>query len=180
MYLRLLLITLFCFPAFVFGQAPQVPPRTAYKLEYVINELENGKKVESRNYTLYATPERSCSSRLGTRVPYKTTSADGKMPQTQYYNVGTNIDCRVTPVSDTLAEVSTSISISSPVMRTAQEGERASTVAGEPLLRDVSGQGATILAVGKPLTIFDLDEPNSHRTFQVQLTVTRVFPPESK
>src|ERR1700683_2780235 len=58
----------------------------AYDLEFSINELEDGKKINSRQYSLKLTTNDSNEIKIGTRIPVET-----KEGEFQYLDVGTNI-----------------------------------------------------------------------------------------
>src|ERR1700737_3271348 len=45
------------------------PPNTFYRIEYVVTELDNGKAVNRRNYTLSISDGSQGSVRIGNRVP---------------------------------------------------------------------------------------------------------------
>src|SRR3954468_3765648 len=75
------------------GQEPPRPkpenPNAAYKLDYVIAEIENGKKVNTRTYTLLTDESGSGSMRLGMKAPLQ--GEKGPI----YMDVGLRIDSRV-------------------------------------------------------------------------------------
>ena len=43
-----------------------------------------------------------------------------------------------------------------------------------PVVRQFRAESEVLLPFGKPTVLFTLDEPNSRRSFQVQVTATRV------
>src|ERR1700678_1384542 len=65
-------------------------PSEAYRLDFSINEMEDGKKINSRQYSMNLTTGESNEVRIGTRVPVDT--EEGKF---QYLDVGTNIFARL-------------------------------------------------------------------------------------
>src|SRR5437016_14299483 len=55
-------------------------PLAAYKLEYLVTELEDGKKTNSRSYSLLARTGSMNRLRIGGRLPVGSGAAQGNMP----------------------------------------------------------------------------------------------------
>jgi hypothetical protein len=53
-------------------------------------------------------------------------------------------------------------------METSHPGELA------PVIRQIKINGNTLLVVGKPILIGSVDDPNSKRQFQLEVTVTKL------
>src|SRR5688572_27366839 len=68
-------------------EAPRVA--VAYKIDFLLHEVEGGKRVNTREYSMLLRDGRRGSIRIGTRVPI--TLGDGK--GVQYMDVGFNLDC---------------------------------------------------------------------------------------
>src|SRR6185437_242444 len=64
----------------------------AYRVDFSINELQDGKKINSRHYSMILTSGDRNQIKIGTRVPVSTTPSVST--QFQYMDVGTNINCR--------------------------------------------------------------------------------------
>jgi hypothetical protein len=43
-----------------------------------------------------------------------------------------------------------------------------------PIVRQIQLRGSTLLVIGKPLLIGSVDDPNSNRQFQLEVTVTKL------
>jgi hypothetical protein len=139
-----------------------------FRLDFSFNEIEDGKKVNTRHYSMDLTEESSNQVlRIGTRVPVTTmSSVDSKNVQYQYIDVGTKIDSRLNKVGGDLrlhvdAEISNLDTTDEP-----------SKIA--PIVRQIKIEGATLLVVGKPILIGSADDPNSKRQFQLEVTATRL------
>jgi hypothetical protein len=137
-----------------------------YKLDFVVRELEDGKSVNARNYTLMTRSNDWQQLRVGTRVPVTA----GKTNQLQYVDVGLQVDCRIMeergreiPALSTKAEI-TSIA-------TNDADKSMSTVA--PVIRRVQMQVTSPITIGKPVVISGVDELNSKHRFQLEVTVTK-------
>lgn len=147
------------------GKASAPRPVTAYRLDIAINELEDGKKINTRRYSINTTSDSNPQSlRIGTRVPVE--SETGKFT---YLDVGTNINARiatwVTPMTvNVFAEVS---SFATP--------EDATKVRGNPLLRQIRIEGTVPITTDKPIVVGTVDDPTSRRTFQLELTVAKLY-----
>jgi len=141
------------------------PPKqvAAYRLDFSINELEDGKKINTRHYSTNLTDDNTTQElKIGTRVPVE--SGDGKF---DYLDVGTNIRARLVsfklPMSmDVRAEISN--------FATPDESPRN----GHPLLRQMVISGNPTVITDKPIIIGSVDDPNSKREYQLEVTVTKL------
>jgi len=134
----------------------------AYRVDFSINELQDGKKTNTRHYSMILTSGDRNQVKIGTRVPVST-------PQTplQYLDVGTNINCRIVDGSgdDLTLEVHADFTnLSGPE-------EQRST---QPIIRQVTLSGTTVTTPGRPVIIGAADDPNSNRQFQLEATVTKL------
>ena len=73
----------------------QLKPSDSYKVDFIVNELDSGKKINSRSYSMLlraeALPKWTDRQhlRVGSRVPVPI----GPGTNVQYQDVGMNIDC---------------------------------------------------------------------------------------
>jgi len=166
--------------------AQEAPKKETYKVDYVVTELDNGKKVDSRSYTLLlspvvgsrdSSPEASGRIRIGSRIPIAHSTA-GTPPTMQftYTDVGMNIDARVTPVGDTMANVSSTLNFNGIAVENPEDRAKAG-FPNNPIIRNVTAENRTTSSFGKTATIFVMDEPGSKRAVQIQMTVNRVANP---
>ena len=143
---------------------PSAPrPITAYRLDISINEMEDGKKVNARRYSINTTSDSSPQAlEIGTRVPVQ--SEEGKFT---YLDIGTRIVARiasyVTPMT---------LNVSADISSLATPDE--STHGGHPLLRQVRIEGTVPMVSDKPMIVGSVDDPNSKRQFQLEVTVTKL------
>src|SRR5713101_1665385 len=97
----LLVLTLPIFHARAAAQSGAPAPKTStdsgstYRLEFVLTEFENGKKVNARSYQMvvHSNAGRQ-SARVGSRVPIAT-GGSGTITQFNYQDIGVNIDARL-------------------------------------------------------------------------------------
>jgi hypothetical protein len=136
---------------------------TAYRLDFSLHELEDGKKINTRQYSMSTIQGVQWQDlKIGTRVP-----VEMKQGEVQYLDVGTNISARLQEIKSALdLEVRADLSnfaVPDQVSKTAM-----------PVLRQLRISGATIVTTGKPIVIGVVDDPNSKRQFQLEVTVTKL------
>jgi hypothetical protein len=135
----------------------------AYHLDFSINELADGKKINSRKYSMNITDEgKSKELKIGTRVPIE--SENGKF---EYLDVGTSITVQLvswqTPLSlDVIVDISN--------FATPEDATRG----GRPILRQIRISTRTPIALGKSVVAGSVDDPNSNHQFQLEVTATKL------
>jgi hypothetical protein len=139
-------------------------PLSAYRLDFTLNELEGGRKVNARQYSMNAVPGWNPSNeiKIGTRVP-----VEAKQGEMQYIDVGTSIWARMlergdAPQLEVRAELN---NFADP------EAETRRTM---PLLRQLRISASTVASLGKPTVVGVVDDPNSKRQYQLEVTVTKL------
>ena len=142
-------------------QAPS--PVHSYRLDFSINELEDGKKVNSRQYSLNVNTGLGFNGRVqaGTRVP--TPKGDGSI---LYLDVTTSITVNQVTERENGLGLGFICDVQSPA---APGGGSAA-----PVLRTLNMNGAAILTIGKAAVVGVADDPNSKRQFQLEVTATQL------
>jgi hypothetical protein len=144
--------------------APEAPkPIEAYRLDFSINELEDGKKINARQYSMNLTKSQPQDIKIGTRVP-----VESKQGEFQYLDVGTDILGRLQPHNDQL-ELIVNTEMSNFAIPDQAQGHES-----HPVIRQLKIGGSTLVVLGKPIVIASADDPNSKRQFQVEVTITKV------
>jgi hypothetical protein len=140
-----------------------------FRLDFSFNEIEDGKKVNTRHYSTDLTEESGNQVvKIGTRVPVAVSgpSGDYKNVQYQYIDVGTTINSGLRKVGgDLRLHVDSEISN----LDTTDEPSKIA-----PIVRQIKIEGTTLLVLGKPILIGTADDPNSKRQFQLEVTATRL------
>ena len=138
-------------------------PLEAYNLDFSINELEDGKKINSRQYSLKLNTNDSNEIKIGTRVPMEV-----KEGEFQYLDVGTNIWAQLREQRG-----QTELVVRAEVSNFAipEQGEKRDP---HPALRQLKISGSTLLPLGRPMVMDSVEDPNSRRTFQLEVTVTKL------
>jgi hypothetical protein len=139
-----------------------------YRLDFSLNEMEDGKKINTRHYSMNLNEGDKEEMKIGTRVPVPTSSPSANDTQFQYVDVGTRIDSHLTRVGEDLQ-----LYVSSEVSNidTTSPGQHPTL---GPIIRQIKIEGSTLLVTGKPLPIGSVDDPNSKRQFQLEVTATKL------
>lgn len=162
-------VTVFCAAKNTFGQEAENPTKAqaadsiapvAYRMDYLLNELEDGKKINTRQYSMNLNLGDANAIKIGSRVP-----VDTKQGEFQYLDVGTNIWNRLRERGGSLTlEVRAEVSS----IATEQSGTY------HPVVRQVQINASTVVIPGKPMIVGTVDDPNSRRQFQLEVTVARL------
>jgi len=137
-------------------------PVTAYRLEFNVREIENGKRLNSRNYMIMAEEGSFARMRIGNRVPYQTAEK-----QYQYSNVGMNIDCRPREHENGVAlEITVDFSSVAPSSEAAPSYN--------PVFRSNRSEVQTVVSLDKPTLVTSLDDVESNRRYAIEVTATKV------
>jgi hypothetical protein len=136
-------------------------PAVAYRLDYSVNELDDGKKINTRQYSMNLNAGDANSIKIGARVP-----VEAKNGEFQYLDIGTNIWSRLKERANTLTlEVRAEIS---------NIGGADQQSTSRPVVRQVQINASTVVLPGKPMALGVVDDPSSKRQFQVEVTVTKL------
>jgi hypothetical protein len=139
---------------------PSPPKPVAYRLDFSINELENGKKLNSRHYSMNLMGERR-ELKVGVRVPIED---GGKI---DYLDVGTYITAHLeTSESPLILDVSAEFS-SLPA-----SGQGTNLQA--PLVRLARIAATAVVALNKPTVVGSVDDPDSKREFELEVTAAKL------
>jgi hypothetical protein len=150
-------------------ETPKRPIQKVYRLSFLIYELEEGKRINERTYVFPVTSvdggPRDSSVRVGTRVPI---SMGEK--QIQYLDVGLSMDCNLVEQSDKFI-VNGNLEMSSFALPEQGADPRSG---GNPVLRNVKQNFHMLLTPGKATLVTSIDDINSKKRLQVEVTATRI------
>lgn len=153
-------------------------PIAAYRLKFALNELDDGKKINTRQYAMNLVALRQedrgeirelsgfKSIKIGTRVPIEIES--GKV---EYIDVGTSIRCRMIE-DETGLSLEAHGEVSSLVPHADTDLYHSNT--RNPILRQLSIDAVTAITPGELTTLGTVDDPDSKRQFQLEVTVTKL------
>jgi hypothetical protein len=141
---------------------PQAAQATGYRLDLSINEMEDGKKINTRHYSMNLTDDSATKElKIGTRVPVE--PEQGKF---QYIDLGTNISAKMYLNQNSLT-LDVRVEVSS--LASADQATR-----GQPLVRQMVLSGRTLVIPDRAMVIGSVDDPNSKREFQLDATATKI------
>jgi len=146
--------------------AARKPPHY-YRLDFVVKEVDEGRVINSRSYSLMAStePGTTASVRTGSQILVQQTPG-------QYVgnDIGINIDCRHISENGPNLSLTVVAEVSSlPIGDAADSGPRTTK-------RQNRWDSTLTLPVRKPITILSSDDVSSKRKLQVELTATPVIP----
>jgi hypothetical protein len=165
------------------GGSPKTPeqpkPLPAYHLDFALNELENGKKINTRQYAMNMIAGRQEDSpyfreiafrtreiKIGTRIPIE--SEQGKL---EYMDIGTRITCKAVEGEAGLA-LDVHAEVSSLVNRS--DADKNIPSGRNPVLRQLSIDVSSAVTPGKLTSLGTVADPDSKREFQLEVTVTKL------
>jgi len=140
-------------------------PRTTYRLTYTITEMDGGRRVGTpQHFALIVAPGQRTTVKLGSKVPIPTGSGN----QFQYIDVGINFDAA-------LDEVAGGARLKSKVDQSSVAAE--SVTIGplqQPVVRQATLEGTSMLTLGKPLMLGSLDIPGGAAHLDVEVLMELV------
>ena len=147
------------------SEKPKMPPTenpsAAYRLDYVIAEVEDGKRVNTRSYSLLTDEGGRGNMHLGMRMPLQ--GEKGPI----YMDVGLRIDSQLRPREGGDVWLSTRFELSSLV-------DQAQPVNGAMPLRTVEYSNGSVITPGKSVVVASGDDLGSKKKFELSVTVTKL------
>jgi hypothetical protein len=151
------------------GNAAVNKPLNVYRLDFALSEFVDGKKVNTRNYTVTAREDEMNKLRSGARYPVATATID-KGTQFQYLDVGVSIDCRV-------VERGGYLELNAVVDSSVIEGADANSVPSpridQPVIGQMKSDIRSLIRPGTPTMVSSMEDPASKRRFQLDVTATK-------
>jgi hypothetical protein len=153
-------------------------PDPAFHLDFNLNELQDGKKINTRSYAMDLVAAHSGPNgrylsnnpgqiKIGTRVPIETDQ--GKV---DYMDLGTSIRCNLSGNDSEGPTIDVRADVTSLVPRADTDAYRPAT--RNPIIRQISMSSSTATPLGKMTTLSTVDDPDSKRQFQLEVTVTKL------
>jgi hypothetical protein len=149
---------------------PKLPDRF-YRLSFAIYELEDGKRVNQRDYSMIGKTNNGPYPRISvtTRVPIY--SEEKKM---QYVDAGLTLSCSfLSEQPGARLQAHCEVTIGGFV-RPDQLPESRSNGVPAPVLRNTTSSAWVLLTPGKPMLLTSIDDINSNKRMQVELIATRM------
>ena len=154
------------------ADSPKAPDEekvaSAYRLDFSLNEMDDGKKVNTRQYSMHSRSGDWNEIRIGTKVP-----VESKQGEFQYLDVCMNLRCRLTDRSDAaLLGENVSLKVSADLTNFAIPEQQQQTM--HPAIRQMRMEASTIALLGKTMVVGVVDDPNSKHQYQLEVTVTKL------
>jgi hypothetical protein len=147
---------------------PAPRPVTWYRVDVTVNEFDDGKKSNTRHYTVHIndTGDRS-STKFGTRVPVTRSAQNGDF---NYIDVGLNLNARIVGERGEHNILELAFELSSFAI----PEQAKQTAPGVPILRQVQTTVSLPLTISKPLPVAVLDDPNSTKRYEFEASLTKM------
>jgi len=133
-------------------------PVHAYRVDFSINEMEGGKKINTRHYSMNLNSGKWTVVKVSSQVPVPSPQTPGRT-----LDVGTMINCELTESGEDVA-----VQVHGDFSNFFSADEQ------RPIIRLISIDGSTLATSGKSVVIGTVDDPNSNHQFELDATVTRL------
>jgi hypothetical protein len=145
-----------------------------FKLAFAMYELEDGKRTNQRDYMMIGRTDNQPSNiRVSTKVPI-TTEEKGKDKAYTYIDVGLRINCSMKEQVDRRLQLHCDIEISSFIRPEQIANATGNAGLAAPFLRTTRADSWALLILGKPAVLTTVDDINSTKRMQVEVTATKV------
>jgi type II secretory pathway component GspD/PulD (secretin) len=138
-----------------------------YRLTYTITENDSGKLIGTQKFSVIVVSGGKTDVKQGSRVPIVTGSYNTAAPQeantqVQYVDVGLEIEASLDGYFD-------GVRLRTKVVQSSVVDEKEGVGAQDPVIRQTSLEGTSLLTPGKPLVLGSLDIPGSTRHQDVEV-----------
>ena len=141
-------------------------PKKTYRLTYTITETDDGKKVGVQHFTLDVVAGGKATLKEGSRVPIVTGTVESgnstPNTQVQYIDLGLNVEASLDGFADGLR-------LRTRVEQSKLADEKSSMGAQDPVIRQTTLEGTSMLAQGKTFSVGSLDIPGSTRRQEIEV-----------
>ena len=145
-------------------------PKKVYRLTYAITEIDGGKRVGTQHISMVVAGGQRTVMKQGNKVPIvtgSTTEGNSTQSTVTYLDVGLNFDA-------TLDESVNGVRLRTKVEQMSLAEERSGVGAQDPVIRQTSVEGTSILTEGKPLILGSIDVPGSTRHLDIDVVLEAV------
>ncbi len=139
-------------------------PRRSYRLTYSLYELENGKRVSSRSFTLNVAPGQRAYLRQGSRIPILTGASPtaDKGAHVQYIDIGLNLEVSIEGAPGSLR-------LHTKLEQTSLGDEPSGLGAQDPVIRQSVFEEASVLTPGKAILLGAFAAAGGPKTAEVEV-----------
>jgi|GEM_PF-962337 hypothetical protein len=145
-----------------------------FKLAFVMYELEDGKRTNQRDYMMIGRTDNQPSIiRVSTKVPITTAEKGGDIQYT-YTDVGLKINCSMKEQVDRRLQLHCDVEISNFIRPEQIANATGNAGPAAPFLRSMRIESWELLTLGKPAILTTVDDINSTKRMQIEVTATKV------
>jgi hypothetical protein len=140
-------------------------PKKNYRLTYTVTEMDGSKQIGVQHYAMILSSGQQTSLKLGNKIPMVTSTGGSAQTQFTYIDLGMNFDA-------TLTEMGENAMLKSSVDQTSV-APQSSDIEGvkEPIVRQASLKGESLLRPGKPATLGSVDIPGSTSHLNIEVVM---------
>lgn len=144
----------------------QAKPLSAYKLQFQLRELQDGKVVNTRDYAVMMQENsRAVDVRIGSRVPVKNDK------DFTYLDIGTNLRCWELRAQPPHIGIGCTVEISNFAL---PDQKLQTGIATAPVLNQIRCDTPAVVEEGKQTVISSIDDPTSTKRYEIAVTATKV------
>jgi hypothetical protein len=148
-------------------------PKKTYRLTYTVTEMDGTRRIGAQHFAIVLIPGQRTTLNENSKVPIATdsfrTGSAGAGVETQftYIDVGMTFDATVTELGKGV-RLQSKVTQASAAAPEESSPEGKVSVAGQPVRRETSLEGASFLTLGKPMVLGSVDLPGSTRHLEVE------------
>ena len=145
-----------------------------FKLAFALYEVDDGKRTNQRDYMMIGRTDNQPSSiRVSAKVPITTAEKAGDKQYT-YIDVGLRINCSMKEQVDRRLQLHCDIEISSFIRPEQIANATGNAGLAAPFLRTTRTESWALLTPGKPAILNIVDDINSTKRMQIEVTATKI------
>jgi hypothetical protein len=145
-----------------------------FKLAFVLYEVDDGKRTNQRDYMMIGRTDNQPSSiRVATKVPIVTAEKAGDKQYT-YIDAGLTIRCFLKEQVDSRVQLLCDIEMSSFIRPEQIANATGNAGLAAPFLRTTRTDSWALLTPGKPAILNTVDDINSTKRMQIEVTATKM------
>jgi hypothetical protein len=147
-----------------------------YRLDFKVIESDSNKKPLSQVYSLVTEAHDSAKLSIGRQLPAQSQSETGpQSKQSPDALSGRSIECRILSETERTIDLHLDVAFDSSRVSEPSEGEKPGLTSRDgPAPMQVRVRDHITVELGKPTIISMLDDPDNERTFQIEVTGTRI------
>jgi hypothetical protein len=135
-----------------------------YRLNFAFREMEGGKTLSTRNYTVLAAPQTQAKLNIGSKVPVVNTV---NTAQYSYVDVGVSVRARI-------QERGAHLMLNAEVEVSNLSADRENTGRPAPRIQQLRSDIDTMIPLGQATPVVTLDDPAGPKHYEIEVTATKM------